>query len=304
MKEILVLSGKGGTGKTTISASLAHLAQDCLMADCDVDAPDLHLLLHPQVVEKHKFVSGVKAEIMPDECTACGICMELCAFDAINNDNATFRINNLSCEGCGVCAFFCPEQAIRLNDNECGEWYISSTQCGTMVHASLYPGEENSGKLVTMVKRKAAELGAEKRVKWIIVDGPPGIGCLVIASMSGSDIILAVTEPTVSGLHDLERIYELSIHFKTPIVVCINKWDINMDKSKEIEDWCIEHHIDIMGKVGFSEKIVESLADGTLVTQHTDKAAEEIKALWGNLQQYIEVGLKPPRQKEENDRNE
>lgn len=285
MKEILILSGKGGTGKTTVAASLACIIPDSVMADCDVDAADLHLLLEPDIKEKHLFVSGVKAEVVPERCTACGTCFEICAFDAITLDNekGCAVVGEFSCEGCGVCAHFCPEEAIKLNPNECGNWYRSETECGPMIHAALDPGEENSGKLVALVKRETKALAEKLEKKWVVVDGPPGIGCPVIASMSGADIILAITEPTVSGLHDLERVAGLAAHFKVPITVCINKWDINVEKYEEIESWCHENSVPVVGKISFSEQIVKSLVAGKPVVSMECEAADEIRSVWDNM---------------------
>jgi MinD superfamily P-loop ATPase len=285
MKEILVLSGKGGTGKTTVAASLACIVPDSVMADCDVDASDLHLLLEPEIVEEHRFVSGVKARVLPEKCTGCGTCVELCAFNAMSlSGEGHAEAGEFSCEGCGVCAWFCPEEAILLEDNRCGRWFRSETPYGPMIHAALDPGEENSGRLVALVKRETSELAKKLEKKWVVVDGPPGIGCPVIASMSGSDIILAVTEPTASGLHDLKRVRELAIHFKVPLTVCINKWDLNMAKTEEITSWCAEKGLDVAGKITFSEEVVRAVMAGKPVVNTECLASEEIRAIWKNIE--------------------
>ena len=288
MKEILILSGKGGTGKTTLAASFACIVPENIMADCDVDASDLHLLLTPRIVERHDFVSGVKAEVVSENCTACGTCIELCAFNAIAlDDQGHARVENFSCEGCGVCAWFCPEEAVILHDNHCGQWFRSETEYGPMVHAALNPGEENSGRLVALVKRETRDLAQQLDKKWVVVDGPPGIGCPVIASMSGSDIIVAVTEPTESGLHDLKRVAELAAHFKVPLSVCVNKWDLNEKKTGEITSWCESNGIKVAGKIGFSEDVVKAIVAGKPIVKTDCMASKEIIHIWENIKTQL-----------------
>lgn len=261
MKEIVVISGKGGTGKTTIVGGLAVLMKNKVIADCDVDAADLHLILAPKVIETHDFTAGLRPITDEKKCTACGTCAGLCRFDAIEILDVA-KIDEFSCEGCGVCAYFCPEAAISLKENLCGEWYISDTLYGPMVHAQLGIGEENSGKLVSLVKRKAKEIAENIHADFILIDGPPGVGCPVIASLSNADLILIVTEPTLSGLHDLERILELSGHFKLNSCVCINKWDINTNISSRIDDMCSEKGVSIISKVPFDPAATKSLVAG------------------------------------------
>ena len=232
MKELVVISGKGGTGKTSITASFAVLADRPVIADCDVDASDLHLVLSPQIKECHEFRSGHEAVIRQDDCIGCGECLSHCRFKAVQvsgkpGQRAQFFIDPVSCEGCGVCVRFCPEHAIDFPERLCGEWMISETRCGPMVHARLGTAAENSGKLVSTVRREAKRIAKENNSPLIITDGPPGIGCPVIASVTGASLVLAVTEPTVSGEHDLKRVLSLARHFSIPALVCVNKWDIN-----------------------------------------------------------------------------
>ncbi|MFB0525486.1 MAG: ATP-binding protein, partial [Phycisphaerae bacterium] len=235
VKEIVVISGKGGTGKTSIVASFAALAKDAVLADCDVDAADLHLLLEPDIRQTHNFIGGKLASVIAAKCIGCGRCEEVCNFGAAvfngpANDVAerTYTIDPITCEGCSVCFHFCPVDAIEFNDAVNGQWFVSDTRFGPMVHARLRPGEENSGKLVSLIRKQSKKIANEQNKDLIIVDSSPGIGCPVIASITGADLVLAVTEPTVSGQHDLDRVVELTKHFQIPTLVCINKYDINL----------------------------------------------------------------------------
>ncbi len=284
MKEILILSGKGGTGKTSVAGAIAALAQDKVLADCDVDAADLHLILSPDVQEEHEFVSGVKAIVDESLCSGCGTCEDICRFNAVILEDTAW-VDPLACEGCGVCAYFCPEEAIRLEDNMCGWWFRSDTPYGPMIHARLDIGEENSGKLVSLVKREARNLAEQLDKKWIVVDGPPGIGCPVIASMSGADLVLVVTEPTASGLHDLERVADLAAHFKVPACVCINKWDLNREMAEKIRHACEAKGMDVVGMIPFDEQVVETLVQGKPVVAGPDSpAVQALREMWGRLQ--------------------
>lgn len=231
MKEIVVLSGKGGTGKTTVTASLATLLKDAVLTDCDVDAADLYLLLKPEIKESFEFRWSQKARINENKCGRCGKCEEVCRFNAIKN----FKVNPIFCEGCRVCYNICPRKAIDMVDNLSGHWYISDTKYGPMVHARLGIAEENSGKLVLLVKKAAREIAERGRYKYVITDGPPGIGCPVISSLSGADVALIVTEPTAAGLHDLLRVLKLAENFKVTVKIVINKFDLEEEKSEEIE---------------------------------------------------------------------
>ena len=289
MKELLVLSGKGGTGKTSILGSFAVLCKNAMLVDCDVDASDLHLLLSPRVLEKNDFISGVTARVNEKGCNGCGTCAELCHFEAIAMTREDIAlVDPLACEGCAVCAHFCPEDAIELEPNHCGFWYFSETDYGPMVHAELMPGEENSGQLVSLVKQKARQR-AEKLLKDIIlVDGPPGIGCPVIASVSGADLIMVVTEPTQSGLHDLERIIDLSRHFKIRTCVCINKWELNEEMTAKVELACARLGIPVVGRVPFDETVVESLVQGVPVVKYKDcNASKSIANIWSAIEKMM-----------------
>lgn len=280
MKEIVVISGKGGTGKTSITANLGVLLPNKVLADCDVDAADLHLLLSPEIQERHVFAAGIRPVIEAASCTGCGICRDVCRFDAVTVSDVA-AIDDFSCEGCGVCAHFCPAQAISMQENVCGEWYISQTPYGSMVHAALGIGEENSGKLVTLVKEKARKLAEAQGVEFILVDGPPGIGCPVIASISNASAVLIVTEPTLSGIHDLERVLGLTNHFKIPAYVFINKWDINSALSQNITDTCLQKGVQVIGMAPFDETMPRSLVAGVPVVEYApdSPAAKAIKEL-------------------------
>lgn len=286
MKEIVVLSGKGGTGKTTLLGSMACLAENKVLADCDVDAADLHLLLAPDHRSENAFYSGVKARVVAEKCTGCGTCQELCQFEAIDVQTST-TVNTMACEGCGVCAYFCPEQAIHLLKNHCGTWYLSDTDYGPLVHAQLFAGEENSGKLVSFVKRQARQVAEEMDAQLILVDGAPGIGCPVIASLAGTDAIVAVTEPTLSGWHDLERVLDLADHFQVAAFVCLNKWDLNPQMAEALAVHCRERSVEILGRIPFDPAVVTAQLAGLPVVLTDCQAATAIKALWSVLQQRV-----------------
>jgi MinD superfamily P-loop ATPase len=291
-KEITIISGKGGTGKTTVVGSLACLAKNKILADNDVDAADLHLLLLPTVRESHDFVGGTKAEIDPAKCTACGKCAELCHFDAIQEDGPanpktkkTFRIEPLACEGCGLCPRVCPVDAIESEKHVTGQWYVSGTGYGPMAHARLGIAEENSGRLVAQVRRRAAQLAEELKQELILGDGPPGTGCPVIASVSGTDLVVVVTEPTVSGVHDMERVMKLAAHFGVPAVVVINKADLNTEQAQRIEDIARAHGSKVIGRIPFDRAVNDALMAGKTVIEYMKGNAEEaIRKVWVNLQ--------------------
>ncbi len=280
MKEIVVLSGKGGTGKTSIVGSFAALAKNKVLVDCDVDAADLHLLLQPVIREKHDFWSGKKALIDEDKCTQCGLCQELCRFKAITD----FKVNPVSCEGCGFCFHVCPVEAITMNENIAGECFVSDTKYGTLVHAKLGIAQENSGKLVASVRQTARVLAEKQGVDYIISDGPPGIGCPVISSLSGARLALLVTEPTLSGIHDLDRVMEVCQHFNVPALVCINKYDINEDNTRHIEDYCHTQHADAVARISFDKVVTEAMVHGLPVVKYSDgKVSRQINLLWQNI---------------------
>ena len=282
MKQITVLSGKGGTGKTTITASFAVLAKNAVVADCDVDAPDLHMLLHPQIIRTQEFKGSKLAAIDESKCVKCGLCREKCRFDAIIEN---FSVDTFSCEGCGVCTIVCPVNAITLTERISGHAYISKTRYGFMAHAMLSPGEANSGKLVTLVRQNAKTLAEEENSDLIIIDGPPGIGCPVIASVTGVDVGLAVTEPTMSGIHDLKRALQLLKHFNVAPFVCVNMYDINVDNTENILSFCRENSVEVVGKIPFSPKVTEAMVDGKTIIEYSPRSAvaKEIEVIWEKI---------------------
>jgi len=281
MKQIVILSGKGGTGKTVLTASFAALARNAVFADCDVDAADLHLLLKPEIKETHQFQSGKKAKIDKKLCTECGDCIEVCRFASISSD---FIVDSISCEGCAVCSYICPARAIEMEDNISGEWFISETKYGPLVHAKLGIAEENSGKLVSLVRQNAKKIAEERNLDYVIIDGPPGIGCPVIASLSGVDLALIITEPTLSGIHDMERVAELARHFGVLAKVVINKYDINLKNSAEIKKICEAQNIETLGELPFSEQVIQSLVKGSPIVEFcNDGIAKDIINLWNKI---------------------
>ena len=277
MKEIVVLSGKGGTGKTSIVGSFAAVAQSKVLVDCDVDAADLHLLLSPTINEENEFWSGQVAVIDEESCTQCGLCQEVCRFDAIRD----FRVGPVSCEGCGFCYHVCPVEAITMKECMAGRWFISQTRYGPLVHARLGIAEENSGKLVAVVRQNARLIAEKEGLEYVITDGPPGIGCPVISSLSGAKLALLVTEPTLSGMHDLERVLGVCRHFGVPAMVCINKHDLNDENTREIESFCLGQGVEVVSKIPLDNMVTEALVHGLPVVEYCDgEVAQEIKSLW------------------------
>jgi len=288
--EIVIISGKGGTGKTSLTASFAALFKDAVLADCDVDASDLHLVTSPETISEESFISGNEAVINKDLCTGCGRCASLCRFDAISRDAGTgkYFIENTGCEGCGVCVDNCPVNAIKFPERNCGRWMISETGYGTMVHARLNPGAENSGKLVSLVRNTARGIAEKQKADIILIDGPPGIGCPVIASLTGTDYVVAVTEPTLSGQHDLDRLLGLVSHFKIPVSVCVNKWDINPDITSDIEKLSEEKGASIIGRISYDRSVTEAQINGmSAVEIENSIAAKEITEIWKKLKQKM-----------------
>ena len=280
MKQIVVISGKGGTGKSVITASFASLAKNKVMADCDVDAADLYLLLHPVVKETHQFSGGKTAFIEESRCSQCGECQEVCRFEAIDN----YVVDPISCEGCGICFYICPEKAIKMVDNLSGKWFVSETKYGPFVHAKLGIAEDNSGKLVTLVRQNAKLIAEKEKRDFVIIDGPPGIGCPVIASLSGVDIALIVTEPTLSGIHDLERVAGVAHHFGIKGAVCINKYDLNLIMTQRIEEYCRNNNIELVGKIPFDISVTEALVRGLPIVEYSNnQVTNEIKNLWEKI---------------------
>ncbi len=285
MKELVVISGKGGTGKTSLVASFAAQAGSVVTADCDVDAADLHLLLGPEIERKHKFSGGKVASIDPELCNSCGTCVELCRYDAVSN---LYAIDKIACEGCGVCAYFCPQDAISFDDEENGEWYVSSTRFGPMTHARLLPGAENSGKLVTIVRNEAKRIAEEGGIELVLIDGSPGIGCPVIASVSGADLAVVVTEPTMSGIHDLERVVELTRHFGIETAVVVNKCDINEDMTSNIEEFARRSKIEILGGIRYDEAVTGAQMEGRTAVEFSDgPASNDMRRIWVSVEALI-----------------
>ena len=286
MKQLTVLSGKGGTGKTSITASFAVLARNVVVADCDVDAPDLHLLLHPRVIKAQEFIGSKLAVIEKAKCIKCGLCRENCNFGAITSD---LNVNAISCEGCGVCGVVCPVDAITLTPRVSGKAFISKMKSGFMSHALLYPGESNSGKLVTLVRQNAKMLADKENCDLIIIDGSPGIGCPVIASITGVDAALVVTEPTLSGIHDLERVLSLLDHFNVSAFVCINMYDINVSNTKIILNFCKENRIDVVGIIPYSPEVTQAMINGKTIVDYSpiSDISEKIKNMGNKLSQFL-----------------
>jgi MinD superfamily P-loop ATPase len=284
MKQMAVVSGKGGTGKTTIVASLAALASGrAVFADCDVDAPDLHLLLSPDIREVRPFYGIQKAFIDADRCTQCGSCQESCRFSAI----AGFQVDSDRCEGCGVCKLVCPVKAVQMRETLAGHAFISDSRFGPMVHAQLSPGEEASGKLVAMVREMARDLAAARNLDRVLIDGSPGIGCPVIASLTGVDLALVVTEPTITGEHDLKRILDVTGHFGIDTAVCINKYDLHLAGSRRIESLCQEREVMVAGRLPFHSSVVEAMVQGRTVVEIGGPVAAAISDLFNVLSENL-----------------
>lgn len=279
MKELIVISGKGGTGKTSLMAAFASLADNKVMCDADVDAADLHLIMSPEIRQQHDFQSGRTAMIDPEKCTACGLCRDYCQFDAISD---TFRVDPIDCEGCGVCVYFCPENAIDFPINTCGKWFASDTRFGPMVHARLGIAEENSGKLVSLVRKEARAIAEKEALDLIITDGPPGVGCPVIAAIGGASAVLIVAEPTVSGQHDMQRVVELAAFFNVPAMVCINKFDLNPQLAAEIEAYAAANGLQAVGRIPFDPVFVKAMVQGQTVLEYDglSETAGQIKTIW------------------------
>ncbi len=306
MREIVVISGKGGTGKTTLTAAFAHLASEsggALLCDLDVDAPDLHLLLTPRPDEAYEFRSGSEAVISAERCILCGRCEEMCRFGAIRFSDGCFEVDARRCEGCGVCERFCPSGAVALREKHCGQWWASAMRFGPMVHAQLFPGEENSGRLVSVLKKEGRDRARGLGLPLMLCDGAPGIGCPVIASLSGASRAVIVTEPTPSGLHDLARVAELCAHFRIPAAVIVNKFDLNIQNSAGIETFCRENGHELLGLLPHDEVVVRSMIQGRCVTElPATPFSESVRAAWNTLSSLpdrrtagLGTGLDAPR---------
>jgi MinD superfamily P-loop ATPase len=297
MKQLVILSGKGGTGKTTVAAALAHLASQefsIVLADADVDAANLELVLDPVKREERDFMGGQVAVIDPEGCTACGTCETVCRFDAVHpSTEAThaYRVDPLACEGCAACYYRCPEEAIRMEEQQAGRWFRSDTRFGPLFHAHLFAGQENSGKLVTLVKQRAQFLAVDIGASLVLVDGPPGIGCPVISASAGADLALLVVEPTISGVHDLERILGTTDHFGVPALVAINKADLNPARAEEIDAFCANRGIEVVGRIPYDTVVIEAMVQGCPVTEYTDgPVTDGLRAIWLRVKDWL--GLK------------
>jgi MinD superfamily P-loop ATPase len=293
MKQLVVLSGKGGTGKTSITAAFAHLAHEyslrVVVVDADVDAANLELVLSPNVLEKHNFMGGKIAKIDSHNCKGCGICEFVCRFDAINHQGTEFQVDPFLCDGCSACFYQCPTKAISMESQLAGQYYKSESCYGPLFHADLRPAQENSGKLVTTVKQQARLLAVDADYQLLIVDGPPGIGCPVISAISGADLALIVTEPTLAGVHDMKRALELTRHFNIPTLVCINKFDIYLNGAAQIEEYCQTHNYEIVGCIPYDSSVIEAMVNGKPVTAFypESRASKEISNLWRNLLRFL-----------------
>lgn len=285
MKEMVVISGKGGTGKTTITSALAGLGPPKVLADCDVDAADLHLIMHPEVQETHEFISGELPEIDYDLCTQCEVCRESCRFEAISPDIQIIKEN---CEGCALCYHVCPVEAIRMNPRLCGHWYTSKTRFGPMVHASLGIGEENSGKLVTTVRQVSHQLAEENNYNFVLVDGSPGIGCPVIASLTNADLTLIIAEPTISAVNDLYRVRELTQYFRIQTLAIINKADINQGLVQEIYSFCSQNDIPVVGELGYDVRFTQAQIKGQTINEYdTGGLGKKMDQIWSKIESFL-----------------
>jgi MinD superfamily P-loop ATPase len=293
VKQLVILSGKGGTGKTSIAAAFAHLAARrdgptlvrTVLADADVDAANLELVLRPRLLEQHEFTGGSKAVINPDKCNGCGLCEQVCRFDAVQLQAGQYRVDLVACDGCAACVYQCPEQAIRMEPQLAGHWFRSESDAGPLFHAALRPAHENSGKLVTLVKQQARLLGLDEGYQVVIVDGPPGVGCPVISAASGADLAVIIAEPTVAGIHDLERVVQTTTHFRIPTLVCINKADVFPAGAAQIETYCREHDIEMIGRIPFDATVTEAMVQGEPVTAYRSDApaSQAMQAIWQSV---------------------
>jgi MinD superfamily P-loop ATPase len=291
MREIIIISGKGGTGKTSLTGAFAHLATNKILCDLDVDAPDLHLLLQPTKERTEEFYSGHEAEIDGDLCDSCGLCASLCQYGAIRQNGAGFVVDPVRCEGCKVCVAFCPMAAIRFPEKHCGQWYISITRFGPLVHAQLFPGEENSGKLVMVLKQQARELAKAQGADLVLCDGAPGIGCPVISSLSGAHLAVVVTEPTPSGRHDLERVAGLCQHFQTPVAVIINKHDLNYDETVRIEAFCRAGGFPVLAQLPHDPLVTKAMVQGLVITELPESDfSRELRYAWTRIEELAGLG--------------
>jgi MinD superfamily P-loop ATPase len=301
MQQLVILSGKGGTGKTSVAGAFAHLAHDgqspiqAVLADADVDAANLELVLSPERIETHDFTGGSVAIVDQERCNGCGVCEQVCRFDAIQSTTNGYRVEPIACDGCAACVYQCPEEAIHMQPQIVGQWYRSESCYGPLYHADLFPAQENSGKLVTLVKQNARLLALDNNSHMVIVDGPPGIGCPVISAAAGADMVLVVTEPSSAGIHDMERVLQLARHFRLPTLVCINKADIYPAGSDQILNYCDEHQIEVVGNIPFDEMVTRAIINGEPVTvyQPAAPASLAISQIWLEVISRMHLELKP-----------
>jgi MinD superfamily P-loop ATPase len=294
--QLVILSGKGGTGKTNLSAAFSHLYhqinpdQKAILVDADVDAANLALVLEAEELSRELFIGGAVAKIDPLSCNGCGRCQEVCRFEAVSSADGQYRIDPIFCEGCAACLYQCPEDAILLEKQQAGEWYISETPYGKFFHAHLYPAQENSGKLVALIKTQAQEELERSGAELMMVDGPPGIGCPVISAVSGADVVLVVTEPTLASLHDLGRVLETTAHFKVQVEVCINKTDLYPEGAQQIRNFCREKDIDVLGEIPFDLSVPRAMTQGQPVTKFDPQSPSSlaIKGIWEKLMTVID----------------
>jgi MinD superfamily P-loop ATPase len=298
MKQLVILSGKGGTGKTTVTAALTHLAAQnhrVVLADADVDAANLGLVLSPVTQETHDFAGGRVAVVDAARCIACGRCAEVCRFDAVQvraRLGDAYTVDPLACEGCAACLYECPADAIEMQPQPAGQWFVATTRYGPLYHAHLFAGQENSGKLVTLVKQMARLRAFDDEADLLLVDGPPGIGCPVIAALSGADLALIVTEPTVSGAHDLERVLELAVHFNIPATVLLNKADLSLVQAEVIATYCAANNIPLVGRLPYDPAVTDALVRGMPVTMGDGLVSSALHEVWRRLQNIL-VGDSP-----------
>jgi|JFJP01.1.fsa_nt_gi MinD superfamily P-loop ATPase len=285
MNQIVILSGKGGTGKTSFSAAFATLGSNFVVADCDVDGSNLHLILNPVNYFERNFTTGHTAVIEYTTCTNCGLCIDYCRFDAISFQQGKVTISEISCDGCKLCSRICPSHSIQMIPSDKSRWYAGNYRNGKMIHARLSPGEENSGKLVNVVRENARKTAQENGWETIIIDGPPGTGCPVISSVTGTNKAIIVTEPTNSGFHDMKRVMEITANFNVKSYVIINKYDLNASISEKIESWCNENKILVAGKIPFDEQIVEAMINCQSITEWKPESevSKEIIRIWEQI---------------------
>lgn len=289
MREVVVISGKGGTGKTSLTAAFAHLAANKVLCDLDVDAPDLHILLDPQVEHEEAFVSGHEAVIDPARCTGCGVCLDMCRFGAVVDLGAVCCINPLHCEGCKVCVAFCPEEAVDFPDRHCGTWYRSNTRFGPMIHAQLFPGQENSGRLVSLLKKEARIKAEHVGADLILCDGSPGIGCPVISSLSQAHLAVIVTEPTPSGLHDLQRVAQLCDHFRIKVAVVVNKHDLNAGHTRSIAALCQDKGYVLAGLLPHDPAVTTAMVRRLAVTEGEETDfGRRVRSTWQAITRILD----------------